>query len=49
METLFVGKINYHSHRSSTIAILIIKNKATTRKALNMDDFSTTITLGYKV
>jgi hypothetical protein len=49
METLFVGKRNYHSHRSSTIAILTITNKATIRKALQMDGFSTTIPLGYQV
>jgi hypothetical protein len=49
METLFVGKINYHSHRSSTIAILTITNKATSSKALQMDGFSTTIPLGFKV
>jgi hypothetical protein len=49
METLFVGKRNYHSHKSSTIAILIITNTTTTSKALQMDGFSTTIPLGYKV
>jgi hypothetical protein len=30
METLFVGERNHYSHRSSTTAILTIKNKATT-------------------
>jgi hypothetical protein len=49
METLFVGKINYCSHRSSTIAILTITNKVTARKALQMDGFPTTIPLGYQV
>jgi hypothetical protein len=49
METLFVGKRNYHSHRSSTIAILTMTNKATTSKALQMDGFSTTIPLSYNV
>jgi hypothetical protein len=49
METLFVRKINYYSHRSSTIAILTITNKATTSKALQMNGFSTKIPLGYKV
>jgi hypothetical protein len=43
METLFVGKRNYHSHISSTIAILKITNEATTSKALQMDGFSTTV------
>jgi hypothetical protein len=49
METLFVGKRNYNSHRSSTISILTIKNKATTSKELQMDGFSTIIPLGYQV
>jgi hypothetical protein len=49
METLFFGKINYHSHRSSTIVILTITNKDTTSKALQMDEFPTTIPLGYQV
>jgi hypothetical protein len=37
METLVFGKRNYHSHRSSTIAILTITNKDTTSKALQMN------------
>jgi hypothetical protein len=49
METLFVGKINYYSHRSSTIEILVITSEDTTRKELQMDGFSTTIPLGYQV
>jgi hypothetical protein len=49
METLFVGKINYNSHKSSTIAILTITNEATTSKELQMDGFSTIVPLGYKV
>jgi hypothetical protein len=49
MGTLFVGKIIYYSHRSTTIAILAITNKATTSKALQIDGFHTTIPLGYLV
>jgi hypothetical protein len=48
METFFVGKRNYHSQRSSTISILTITNKATKRKELQMDGFSTTIPLGLR-
>jgi hypothetical protein len=49
VETLIVGKRNYHSHRSSMIAILTIKNQATTSKELQMDGFSSPISPGYQV
>jgi hypothetical protein len=49
METLFFGKRNYYSHKSSTIEIHAITNKYTISKALQMDGFSTTIPLGCQV
>ena len=49
MEALLIGKRKNNKHRSSTITIFAITNKATTIKTFQMDVFCTIVSFGNQI